>query len=429
MGKSATIIRAAVELGAKRVLVVTSNRGTLTWDEEVRKWANPEYATVVLGTRAQRIKKLRELNTTFAVVPYGMIRHSKKKPIPKEILNGKWDVIAFDEAHRLCGRKSQQTAGAKLLAKKHEYVWLATGSPIRNRPDEIWQLLNILYPRDFRSFWKFVEHFCFVKSGVFGMEIGGLQQGKRDEWFLTVGQHMVHRKKEDYLKDLPPKIYDVEWLEMTPIQARITKQLRKEMMASISWDNQGNIILASNTAELAQKIRMVSTSPRLIGDEDWGNKIPRTVELLQEHDGQAVVFAYYRGSVTNMHKALSDENIDSVYVMGGMPDWVANQRVQDFRDGNVKVLIATIGCLSESVNLQNADLMIFLERDYVPENNGQAEDRIHRAGQTRPCVYIDLLNQRSIDVKIQRILQKKTKIVNEAMAIRQHFEELFGDDL
>ena len=230
MGKTVESIMAALAVRAERVLVVCPNMAMVTWQEEVKNWTG-EDVTLVVGSREQRIEKIRTNENRFLVIGYGFLRTW----IPDELAHP-WDVIIFDEAHRLKNRKAQQTQGAKALIGKHK--WLLTGTPIRNSPDEIWSLLNILDPLAFPHYWPFVEQFCHVWTAKWGRQIEGIKKESRQRWAETISPYIISRKKADYLKDLPEKLpEDIVYLDMTAKQKKMYDDIKDDMMAEVEEYN------------------------------------------------------------------------------------------------------------------------------------------------------------------------------------------------
>ena len=179
LGKTIVAIATECALKSKRVLVVCPGYLKLNWEREIQKWAF-EPCVVTRGDRAVReeqIKQYFESNTRFLVVNYEMIRPNKKAGGYPELLSYSWDAVIFDEAHRLKGRSSQWTEGAKQF-RKIPRVQFLTGNPIANTPNDIWQLLNLIDPLKFSSYWAFVEWFMNLVDTFFGKEIVGVNQAR-----------------------------------------------------------------------------------------------------------------------------------------------------------------------------------------------------------------------------------------------------------
>src|SRR5678816_4702322 len=100
------------------------------------------------------------------------------RPAYRDLLDRKWDAVILDEAHKFQGRDSQQSKGAARL--RSDMLLMLTGSPIWNKPDSIWNLLHLLYPARFSSYWNFVNEYCYIERSRYGYEITGVNDLKLD---------------------------------------------------------------------------------------------------------------------------------------------------------------------------------------------------------------------------------------------------------
>ena len=210
--------------------------------------------------------------------------YSKKYMQDYETLfNKKWDLVVADEAHKLKNRKTQQTQGFQKLTSKR--MALLTGSPLLNSPEEIWSLLNILFPSRFGSYWQFVEDFCQTEYNPFAQtpKIIGVKN-KRELHFL-VNPLMINRKKEDVLADLPEKRYQTIKLKMDDKQEEIYRDLEENMFADLGDD----LLLTSTGLEQLLRLKQIALSPQLLDADQVGVKIKTIKELLNDTDKKVVI--------------------------------------------------------------------------------------------------------------------------------------------
>src|SRR6056297_3257002 len=179
-GKTIMAIATAKEINSKKTLIVSPAYLKTNWKNEIKKFTDSSI-NLITGKRKERLKSLEEIKN-FNIINYAMLRD---KQYLNKLKNIEFDFLIYDEAHALKNRKSQQHKGAKKL--KCNYITLMTGTPIPNHPEELYGLLNVLYPKQFRSYWRFVETFCEVYDSFYhsGKEILGLKNVKQLKNLLT----------------------------------------------------------------------------------------------------------------------------------------------------------------------------------------------------------------------------------------------------
>ena len=173
LGKTYETIMAIENLGSDLNLIICPKFVRSSWRNELVKWLDldPNEINIIEGTPKERLEASKGLKR-YNIINYELLRNYKD-PAVIQLTKTKWDTIVADEAHRLKNRKAKQTKGVKRLKSKYRFA--LTGTPIQNKPDDLWSILNWLDPfLSGKSFWRFVETFCNVEEGFFGKEILGL---------------------------------------------------------------------------------------------------------------------------------------------------------------------------------------------------------------------------------------------------------------
>jgi SNF2 family DNA or RNA helicase len=345
-------------------------------------------------------------------------RMSKVLPVPREEYRQHWDTVIFDEAHYLKGRKTNWSLAAEKLSA--DRLFLATGTPLVNWAHEIYQPLKLLFPEKavpkgpLGSYWRWVAQWCQVIPSQWdpnAREIGGLLPGWTWEQFAqqnNLDGHWLRRWRSDVLKDLPPLTQQVIEVSMTPDQHKIYRQLKKELYARV--EETGHEIVSWSAGGVWTKLMKLTTGIE-VEDANYkgtGAKLAALREILVERGHPTLVFTAYRASAERAAKVAKDAG-KTVAIISG--DYSLDERkttAKLFRTGEIQVLVGTMGAMSEGLTLTAADTCIFLERDPRPSKIEQALRRIHRFGQTRPCLSIDLVANGTVDAKIRSLLTEKT---------------------
>lgn len=337
-----------------------------------------------------------------------------------------WDLMILDESHYLKRHKTDRTmevlGGIKRNPDKtikerispiptHRALFL-TGTPILNKPKDLWTLVSAIDPNGLGSDWfKFAKRYCQLK------EIMGWKNGKpaRIGWWwdgadnlselqqIMRERFMIRRLKSDVLKELPAKIRQV--IPITPKSVTLKKLCAEEMR---QWDEYLNThILPRDTdipvsPELREKIAL--------------QKVPYVIEYLQgvlDEQKKIVVFAHHHSVIDKLAEEFA--GICAV-IDGRTPSKDRASLVQRFQeDDSCRVFIGGIQAAGVGITLTAASVAVFAEFDWVPANLNQAEDRLHRIGQTQPVQIIHVVLEGSLDEEMIQTVIGKQEIIEEAL--------------
>jgi len=410
----------------KSVLVICPASLRMNWQREAERWlvrpmsigiANHEFPT-----------------TDLVIINYDILRKHR------ETLRSRvWDLLVVDECHYLKNPKTIRTI--EVLGKWHRAPQLAlspipakrrlylTGTPIVNRPIELWPILHSTGRPEWRNWKTYVERFCDGEQDKWGWHVSGASNLDELQEILR-STIMVRRLKKDVLTDLPPKRRQVIELPANGAAEVVTAEKR-------AWQARQQIIEALQTAvELAkasedpadyeaavQALRegyMVAfTEMAALRHETARAKAPYVIEhVLEAVDsaGKVVLFGHHKDVLHAIRDGLTAAGIESVMLIGDMGAEARQAAVDRFQqDETVKVFLGTIGAAGVGITLTAASHVVFAELDWVPGNMSQAEDRCHRIGQTESVLVQHLVLEDSLDAHIARTLVEKQNIIDRAL--------------
>jgi SNF2 family DNA or RNA helicase len=452
LGKTVEAISAAVEYHIRNPsapepvtlmpepgLVVCPNMLTRNWQNELVQWTGIERDSIQIidgKNKAQRDKQAARTDAQWFVVNWEKLR------LMEQLADRKWGAVIADEAHRAKNKDAKQT---KALYKLTAPVQIAaTGTPIMNNPAELWSLLRWLYPEVYGpkvkggGYWPFYYRFVEDYPTQYGRVIIGVKNA--DALRFELKDKLVRRTKEDQL-DLPPKVRKVQQVDLNPQQRKLYEEAEKQLVLDIAEHIQGQIegredveqyvrdaaeALASNP-EKAQyvlpngaaritRLRQIASSPALLGGPDDSAKLDAVVELVKDHPGKPfVVFTWFQETVRLLEKRLRKlKPAVRVGTIAGSDD--AAPVVKLFQDGDLDIVVCTIAKGGVGLTMTRADTAIFVERDWVPAINEQAEDRLHRIGQDSHVTIITLEAADTVDgEKVARANRLKSAIVTSIL--------------
>jgi SNF2 family DNA or RNA helicase len=321
-----------------------------------------------------------------------------------------WSVVIIDEAQAFKNRRARRTKAVFALRRKIPHVWLITATPIMNRPEELWSLLHIIKPKQYSSYWRFINEHCNTIQNLWG---GTEVIGIRDPAGLEQELAPLILRRNKKLLNLPPLTQETIYLEMSGEQKRIYKQLERDFIVRL--DDEGEKFLSAPDI-LAQLIRLrqIACNPALVGGPDSSIKDAALLNLLDNLAGdyKVLVFTTFAGYVKHLWPKLQRYFPASIYGDMNIEDRWRNAATFQ-TDPACRVLLGTIGAMSKGLNLQAADVVILLDQDWVPASMEiQAIGRAHRRGQEKPVHAINLVCQGTVDEYIhQTILPKKREVI------------------
>jgi SNF2 family DNA or RNA helicase len=442
LGKSSQAMVACDELGCKKTLLIVPNTLKRNWAREYQKWniLPEDKITVVSGDAAARKSLINDFHTGALIINYDNVRPSGTRDTNlDDLLKKEWDAVIIDEGHKIKHYDSQQTIGVKQLAhsaKKACYV--LTGTP-PGEIDFIWNLLNAVRPDLYPDRWKFIrEHGSVSKRTVptkHGLkEITDINPSPvspkrfKEE---VLDPLMIRRLKSDKLKELPEKQYREVWIDMEPAQSRIYDDMMKREFAQIAEDKTVN---AATILSKLNRLRQIAVSPDIMAPEisdmdsaiKRSNKIQAMLDIINGISGKVLVFSQYERAVTLACAALDKERPPVPYVRytGKENEKVRDVAVEKFmHDPSVKVMLMTTAAGGLGLTLTAATDAIFLDKMWNPEDNSQAEDRIHRIGQNNHVTIHELLSENTLDEWVEGILKSKTSIDASVMDIVNKYHD------
>lgn len=401
--QSLAVVAVDFEKGwAKRVLVIVPAGLKYNWADEIERWTLFSY-TVLEGTPAKRDKMLAEFNDDVLIINYEQVA----KHLDQLNALG-FDIVILDEAHAIKGHRSQRTKAVHKL--KAERFFLLTGSPVLNRADELWSLLHRIDPAKYPNYWRWVNAHCLF-GGFKGKQVTGVKRPKelRDK----VSAVMLRRLKSECL-DLPEKQYIKIHVDMNPGQRRLYNQAFDEMQITLPDDPDPMQLESALTRFL--RLKQICSTPANLGLEDDSAKLDVAVDKIVElvdNGHKVVVFTQFRGTLAALEARLDHAKVPTWQLHGDVPKRRRQELAKEWTDSSEPgVLAAMLQVAGVGLTFTAARHCIFLDKLYTPKLNEQAEDRLHRIGAstTQPVQIIDLICRKSIEYRVEQILEQKREL-------------------
>lgn len=419
-GKTPTALVALRDAGARRTLIVAPKSVVHHWEDMALTWWPELWTWIGTGTAKQRTLA-REDAALISTAPQALVINYEAMRQDIDALSKiNWDAVVFDEAHRLKNRNAQQTRAANHICKHpHQWVWLVTGTPILNRPEEIWSLLHLIDRARFSSYWNWVRNYYETSMESYGWgpqrraveQLGDLRDGAVDRMRETLADVMFSRTLEQCLPDLPEVTHITIDVELDPEERRLYDDLKRKTWAEIS---PGEILLIPNDVARQTRLRQVVSNIEIFGAERSkpGSKIAAALEIISDLEPeQVVVLTWSRAAAERIA-----EECDGAFIHGGVDGKVRHEILEKFKNGEIRILTGTLATLGEGVDgLQVARHMIRLDRDWTPARNDQAVARLRRSGQRSAVVVHDIVAHDTIDATVEKALRRKENVIEAVL--------------
>jgi SWI/SNF-related matrix-associated actin-dependent regulator 1 of chromatin subfamily A len=397
LGKTTSTIIAALETGAKKILIICPASLKINWQREIENYSD----------RSVFISESKNWSNEhdFVIVNYDILKnfYDLKDKENSLITKGEFDLIILDEAHYVSNGTAARTKLVNSFTKKCERVWLLTGTPMTNRPMNYFNLLSIIESPTAQNWMAYAIRYC-----------GGYQftAGKRKIWNVAgatnleelrdrTSRQVLRRLKTDVL-DLPEKI-------ITPVYLRLKSKLYEGLMGEYyDWYNKNPEESTSLTVQFSKlmKVRQV------IAEE----KIKHTIELAEnilEQGKKVIIFTNFTDTLNKIDDHFGKQ---AVRLDGSTSKPQRQYAVDQFQENDkIKVFVGNVKASGVGITLTAAEAVIFNDLSFVPGDLSQAEDRAYRYGQKNSVSVYYPIFENSIEGIIYDMVNEKKQNIDTVM--------------
>lgn len=437
LGKTRQAIYAAGQESDGTTLVICPASLKINWEREV-KMVYPDDNVYVVQSGPQQLIEWNHF--AWIVVNYDMLEKYNDQLLDM-IKKDEIETVILDEAHYIKGRDTIRAKIALKICEKAERVYLLTGTPVMNRPVELFNMLKAIGHPLGKVKTVFVKRYCGGQMKCLVMEIG---TGKRffidpsraypyraqkskyrvftflddtgatrlDELREFTAEVMLRRKKEDVL-DLPDKIIGTQIVELTDEQ---WKEYDQAWEIYLDWlekhpdadRDMENIKGAQQLIELG-KLKQICSRAKV-------GRLASDVMNAVEQGEKVIIFSQYTATIHDIEFILAGyKDAPGTVTLTGQDSSESRQRAVDRfqNDPNCKVFIANIKAGGVGITLTAASIVMFADMEWSPEIHNQAMDRAHRIGQGGTVNVYFYVAKDTIEEKIVELLGQKKEIISK----------------
>jgi SNF2 family DNA or RNA helicase len=331
-------------------------------------------------------------------------------------------LIGIDESTTIKNPNAKRTKSILSLKPLSKFRRILTGSPVTKSPLDLFSQCQFLdsWLLNQSSYYAFRTRYAVCrKINVSGRQVeivvGYRNLGELSEKVKPFSYRVL---KDDCL-DLPPKTYTKRIIELSDEQKKVYKTMKEKAIAFLN----GKMVSTATVITQLMRLHQITCGHFTSDDGDVqeikNNRIDQLMEILEEVEGKAVIWAHYRYDIKKIVEAISKkygENSVVTYYGDTSTDdrQKAITKIQD-KDSSVRFIVGTPQTGGYGITLTGASTMIYYSNGYDLEKRQQSEARIDRIGQEKPMTYIDIIAEGTVDDKIVQSLRKKVNIATEVM--------------
>ena len=408
LGKSLQALLCILAGQYQKILIVCPAVVKVNWANEVEKWT--ELTPSVVYGRSGDYE-----TGDVTIVNYDLLQHRLDA-----LCEDDYDCVVFDECHNLKSQKAERTKAAKRLAKwpTVQGIIAMSGTPILNRPEEIFTTLNMLKPSTFPDYFLFGKKYCAAIHNGYGWDFGGASNIEESEDGVTVPLNhllkdvMLRRTMDDprLSSQMPDLLETVLEIEVDRTQYDEAYNTCMDQLEYYRTTGSGSIppgLLLNILTELRHAAGLAKTKVA----ENW------MLDYYEQTGKPLVVFAHHRDVIERLADASwydVAKNVETI--TGSTPDKDRQRIIADFQEGKIPFLICSTLAMKEGVNLDTADTTLFVERQWVPAHEKQAAARVRRLTQgSSVCHKVVLSAKDTVDMHFDKVVSEKAAVVKAAL--------------
>ena len=339
----------------------------------------------------------------------------------KKFLSCHETFMVVDESTTIKNPGAKRTKNIINLAAHAKYRRILTGSPVTKSPLDLYKQCEFLDPYllEHSSYYTFRSRYAHMRTANFNGRSVQLVVGYKNLAELSEKlKPFSYRVLKDECLDLPAKTYMKRIITLTPEQQKIYRQMKQMALAEMN----GKMITTASALAQLMRLHQITCGHFTADDKSIqpikNNRLSQLLEVLDELEGKAVIWAHYQFDVQTIVDAIKKEYGEKSVVTyyGLTPNDIRQSNLERFQTKDeTRFLVGTPQTGGYGITLTAASTMIYYSNGYDLEKRTQSEARIDRIGQKFPMTYIDILAEDTVDERIVKALRKKINIATQVM--------------
>ncbi len=381
-------------------LVVCPSNVKYNWEKEFNAWL-PNLSVSVVEGRSKGIIQ----DTDVVICNYDIMSGRKESLLDKE-----FNIVICDESHYVKNSKAQRTQATLDVAMNAESILCLSGTAITNRPNEFYTTLNLLRPAEFSNSHEYGIQYCGGFHTGWGWDMSGASN--TDELHERTRDFCIRRLKKEVLDELPDKIRTMHTVKPSK------KDLTNYNALHQSWIQEYEYHLMSGSTPKGFVLNMLTDLRHECGRIKVDSAVQWLTDYKEITGKPVVIFAHHQDVLKGIWDALNNNKQQwrGAVITGQVSASDRQLRVEAFQAGKLDVLLCSTVAAKEGITLTAADTVLFVEREWTPAWEEQAEDRVNRIGQDSSSVHAVYLSVAgTIDEKFNTVVEAKREVIKSIL--------------
>jgi len=402
LGKTLQAIAVIKYHDHQSVLIICPAYLRYTWKHELEKWLG----TVELCIVNKGSDEMNKGTFQYLIISYEL---ASKRAAELKALN--FEIVVCDESHYFKGHRTKRTRNLTPLVKKIPHALLLTGTPALNRPCELFPQMHMLRPDFFKTWGTYTKRYCNGQMSPLGFyDYSGSSNAFELVWFIR-RVAMIRRVKRDVLTQLPAKQRSEMYVPLLPNKIAPMlpffsewKALNRAIPNMVPCSEEIKSASFRRKTLISQLFRMTSVAK--------ADVVKKIVKDFADSGLKFIVFCYHKELMNQISSVLS---CPFIRIDGSTPQESRQTLVDKFQNGDAQVAVLSLLAASTGLTLTATSHVLFAELYFVPGTMLQAEDRIHRVGQTKVCSIKYIIAEGSLDDYIFKMLRHKLETLDTVL--------------
>ena len=373
----------------------------------IYQWAG-EYATWVSNLPLRVMPILTRANIIPGFDAYLISRDLiGRKGIVELLIKLNIVTVVIDECHAFKDSSSARTKAliTFLFNARIQYKIALSGTPIKNRADEYFTILNLLDPVNFRSLERFRRN--WLSQNEKG-QYTRVNQYRLDEFRKLTSKYILRREKHEVLKDLPPLTRDYQIIEIEDPDIKQSYNRAVSLFENFML-NEAKITSTEILGWLA-KLRALTGQAKCQAAIDWAQ------EFLDSSEESLSIGIQHTAVRDTLYHIFNAAGYEPLKFSGEDSPWRKQTVLNKFNAGENRLLVINMIAGGEGINLQSCANTLILERQWNSADEEQFEGRFHRQGQKHAVTATYLIAKGTIDEFFHNMVERKRKILGETLS-------------
>ncbi len=393
----------------KKSLIVCPASLVYNWENEIQRFAPDMHCLVILGNQEERRELLKRIGEeTIAVTSYDLLKRDME--VYEQLF---FENMIIDEAQFIKNNNTLVSKAVKAVRASHRFA--LTGTPIENRLSDLWSIFDFVMPGFLYSYPRFKVE--IEQPIVHNKDESALERLKG-----LISPFILRRRKRDVLDDLPEKLEEVVYTNMTDEQKELyyARYLRLKQEIDNKTESQFKQDKFQILSELT-RLRQICCEPALCYEDYRGGSgkvelFLNRVEGAVEGGSKILVFSQFATMLRMLQGQLEKRGISTLLLTGKNTKEERKEMVDSFQGGEANVFLISLKAGGTGLNLTAADVVIHFDPWWNVAVQNQATDRAHRIGQRHVVTVIQLVTKHTIEERIIELQERKKQLVEDVIS-------------